>query len=164
MGGPKNAGQIKDGVAKTGYMSTDSAQINFIVPSIGVLSNFNVRKIDLSGQLKPGVLHPMFDVLQTQGANEYLMCADAKKVTAGVDIVGGDVDMFGYEDGTFLSERKRSLEEESLRIEEIKGSFTFYLCSLPLENLPNEIKITAKQNLVDFIKSISKRIKDGREL
>lgn len=93
-----------------------------------------------------------------------MMCADAKKVTAGVDKVGGDVDMFGYEDGTSLRERNRSLEEETLRIEEIKGSFTSYLCSLPLENLPNEVKITAKQNLVDSIKSISKRIKNGREL
>lgn len=44
---------------------------------------------------------------------EYMMCADAKKVTAGVDVVGGDVDMFGYEDGTSLSERKKSLEEET---------------------------------------------------
>lgn len=93
-----------------------------------------------------------------------MMCADAKKVTAGVDKVGGDVDMFGYEDGTSLRERNRSLEEETLRIEEIKGSFTSYLCSLPLENLPNEVKITAKQNLVDSIKSISKRIKNEREL
>lgn len=93
-----------------------------------------------------------------------MMCADAKKVTAGVDKVGGDVDMFGYEDGTSLRERNRSLEEETLRIEEIKGSFTSYLCSLPLENLPDEVKITAKQNLVDSIKSISKRIKNGREL
>lgn len=93
-----------------------------------------------------------------------MMCADAKKVTAGVDKVGGDVDMFGYENGTSLRERNRSLEEETLRIEEIKGSFTSYLCSLPLENLPNEVKITAKQNLVDSIKSISKRIKNGREL
>lgn len=94
---------------------------------------------------------------------EYMMCADAKKVTAGVDVVGGDVDMFGYEDGTSLSERKKSLEE-TVRIKEIKGSFTSYLCSLPLESLPNEVKITAKQNFVDSIKSISKRIKDGREL
>lgn len=93
-----------------------------------------------------------------------MMCADAKKVTAGVDKVGGDVDMFGYEDGTSLRERNRSLEEETLRIEEIKGSFISYLCSLPLENLPNEVKITAKQNLVDSIKSISKRIKNEREL
>lgn len=90
---------------------------------------------------KPGVLHPILDALQTQGANEYMMCADAKKVTAGVDIVGGDVDMFGYEDGTFLSGRNRSLEEETLRIKEMKSSFTSYLCSLPLENLPNKVKI-----------------------
>lgn len=86
------------------------------------------------------MLHPILDALQTQGANEYMMCADAKKVTAGVNIVGGDVDMFGYEDGTSLSGRNRSLEE-TLRIKEIKGSFTSYLCSLPLENLPNEVKI-----------------------
>lgn len=86
------------------------------------------------------MLHPILDALQTQGANEYMMCADAKKVTAGVDIVGWDVDMFGYEDGTSLSGRNRSLEE-TLRIKEIKGSFTSYLCSLPLENLPNEVKI-----------------------
>lgn len=76
------------------------------------------------------MLHPILDALQTQGANEYMMCADAKKETAGVDIVGGDVDMFGYEDGTFLSGRNRSLEEETLRIKEIKVHLhlIFVLC------------------------------------
>lgn len=29
----------------------------------------------------------------------FMHCADAKKVTAGIDKHGGDVDMFGFEDG-----------------------------------------------------------------
>lgn len=73
-----------------------------------------------------------------------MMCVDVKKVIVGVDKVGGDVDMFGYEDGIFLRERNRLLEEEILRIEEIKGLFIFYFCFLFLENLLNEVKIIVK--------------------
>ena len=46
MGGPKNANQIKDGVDQKSCLSTDSAKINFIVPSVNVLSDFN--KSDIS--------------------------------------------------------------------------------------------------------------------
>lgn len=70
-----------------------------------------------------------------------MMCVDVKKVIVGVDIVGGDVDMFGYEDGIFLSGRNRLLEEEILRIKEIKSLFIFYFCFLFLENLLNKVKI-----------------------
>ena len=88
MGGPKNENQIKDGVAK-GCVSIDSAKINFIV---NVLFDFKVSDIDLSGPLSTGILNPILDALQAQEGNEFMMCADVKKVTAGVDIVGGDVD------------------------------------------------------------------------
>ena len=79
MGGPKIANQIKDGVAQKGCVSTDSAKINFIVPSVNVLSNFNISDIDLSGSLRPGILHPILDALQAQEGNEFMMCADAKR-------------------------------------------------------------------------------------
>ena len=44
MGGPKNANQIKDGVAQKGCVSTDTA-FKFIVPSVNVLSDFNISDI-----------------------------------------------------------------------------------------------------------------------
>lgn len=38
--------------------------------------------------------------------NTCYACADAKKVTAGIDTKGRDVDMFGHERGEKLTERK----------------------------------------------------------
>ena len=49
MGGPKNANQIKDGVAQKGCVSTDSA-INFTVPSVNVLSDFSISDIHFKYQ------------------------------------------------------------------------------------------------------------------
>ena len=50
MGGPKNANQIKDGVAQKGCVSTDSAKFNFTVPSVNVLSDFNISDIHFKYQ------------------------------------------------------------------------------------------------------------------
>ncbi|XP_062589952.1 uncharacterized protein LOC134251563 [Saccostrea cucullata] len=124
MGGPKNACQIKDGVATRGKMSTESSQINFVVPSAGVLSQFNVSNVDLNETLQPGILHPVLDALQVQEESEFMLCADAKKVTAGVDQIGGDVNMFGHEDGYSFFQRNKTFTDEIQNVNEIKNGLT----------------------------------------
>ena len=114
-----------------------------MVPSIGVISQFsvsNISDIDLSDSMQPGVLHPILDALQTQEEDEYMLCADAKKVTSGVDKVGGDVDMFAYEDGVTLSTRKQTLQDEMSSILAVKESLKFQLSSASLKRLQEEEK------------------------
>ena len=49
-----------------------------------------------------------------------MMCADAKKVTAGVNKHGGDVDMFGHEAEPTLNDRKDGLQSDLKFVDEIK--------------------------------------------
>lgn len=58
-----------------------------------------------------------------------MLCADAKKVPAGIDTKGGDVDMFGHERGETLTERKEKLSHDVKKINEIKSS----LCMISQE-------------------------------
>ena len=77
------------------------------------LEKFKVTEVELPGQMPTGVIEPVLDCLAERSCETaYMLCADGKKVTAGVDKAGGDVDMFGYEDGIKLNERKSRLENE----------------------------------------------------
>ena len=58
------------------------------------------------------------------------MREDAEMVTAGLmDLFGGDVDMFGHKESTPLCGKNKALEETT-RLHKIKGSFSFYTCSV----------------------------------
>ena len=48
-----------------------------------------------------------------------MMCADAKKVTAGVNKHGGDVDIFRHEAETTLNDRKDGLQSDLQFVDEI---------------------------------------------
>ncbi|CAC5401579.1 unnamed protein product [Mytilus coruscus] len=68
----------------------------------------------------PGILYPVLNMLRNQQNDELMLCADEKKkVTAGVDGKGGDVDMIGFEDGITFQERKTQLEEQINILNEI---------------------------------------------
>jgi hypothetical protein len=49
---------------------------------------------------------PMKNSIVALPENEYMLCADGKKVTAGFDSKGGDVDMFSFEDGVTFKEHE----------------------------------------------------------
>ena len=46
--------------------------------------------------IKPGVLRPVLSALQTLDEKEYMLCIDAKKVTAGIALVEVSVLYFNH--------------------------------------------------------------------
>ena len=104
MGRPKLLGQ------QSQDLKPDNAQINFAVPSRSVLYKSDHVSLEIPKRLEPGCLNPILDQFSSSHGESYMLCADGKKVTAGLDKHGGgDVDMFGHEDGETLTERKTKL-------------------------------------------------------
>lgn len=96
---------MKDG-STSGSLSPDCANINFAVQSIKTLSSFNIGEFDIPSKIEPGIIDPILDTLGKCNENVFILCDDAKKVTAGVDGTDGDVDMFGFESGMPLTQKK----------------------------------------------------------
>ena len=101
-------------------LSQECANINFAVPSIQTLSTFNIGKFDIPRKLDPGVITTILKSLGNSDENVYKLCADANKVTAGVDRNGGDIDMFGCESGTPLLQKQAVYEK-------VKSTLEFFI-------------------------------------
>ena len=124
MGGPRNIGQITAGVAQPGMLTFEKSKINFAVPSTNVISDFNISEVQVLKVVPLGVLEQIIRTLrESDDENEYMLCADGKKVTSGIDSKGGDVDMFGHEGGQTLTERKQKLNRNLALIKEVKERF-----------------------------------------
>jgi hypothetical protein len=112
MGGPKNVGQ---GEENCGHIDPSTARINFAVPSINIIENFDITDTNtsMSKRMPAGVIDHIVDSIEKSvQVKRFMLCADAKKVTAGIDKQGGDVDMFGFEDGETLKLRQHRLLNE----------------------------------------------------
>lgn len=70
------------------------------------MSSFNIGEFDIPRKIQPGIIDPILDTLGKCNENVFILCDDAKKVTAGVDGTDGDVDMFGFESGMPLTQKK----------------------------------------------------------
>ena len=159
MGGPKNIGQISGGEAERGQLISEKTKINFAIPSINILSDFNSTNL-LDKVVPPGILTPIIDTLPTD--DEYMLCADAKKVTAGIDTRGGDVDMFGYEGGITLAMKKERLETEISSINDIRDKLrTNDSGSTEVED---ELAVQLLPKIRSVVKTISKRLSETRDL
>jgi hypothetical protein len=111
MGGPKSVNQVVKGLADRGEFSPTDALINFAVPSITTIDRFQVSDINTDKIIPTGIILPSLTTLQALPENEYMLCADGKKVTAGFDSKGGDVDMFSFEDGVTFKEHEKELKD-----------------------------------------------------
>jgi hypothetical protein len=155
MGGPKNIGQISDGVDESGMLRSKNALINFAVPSVQRLTEFNTSNAVLGKTVPPGVLYPVVEALKASDHfkdSEYMLCADAKKVTAGIDAKGGDVDMFGNERGEKLTERRERLFNDVNQINEIK------------KHLSTNVDPEIVPKLNSTVNTISLRLAETRDL
>ena len=149
MGGPKNIGDVLDG-NKKGQCYPENARINFVVPSVTTLGNFEISEVPMPTRLPTGIILPVLETIsKLKSNNRYMLCADGKKVTAEIDKIGGDVDMFGFEDGKVLSERKHQLESEIFQ--------TIIL------DLKDGLEVESSR-LLECCTVLSYRIKEAREL
>jgi hypothetical protein len=63
-------------------VKSEKANINFAVPSVAALSDFNLNEMTIEKGVSPGVLQPILDALRANDpacSQEYMLCADAKK-------------------------------------------------------------------------------------
>ena len=73
-------------VSQKGIYKPEYAKINFAVPSVTTLEKFNVTEIDLPGRMPTRVIEPVLEcIAESSGDTAYKLCADGKKVTAGVE-------------------------------------------------------------------------------
>ena len=159
MGGPKNIGTLAESTSR-GTFNPKDAKINFAVPSVSSLESFRISDIELPKRMPTGVIEPVLQSLSSiNETTAYMLCADGKKVTAGIDMVGGDVDMFSFEDGEKLSERIQRLETELV---------TFNSLILDLKDGLEIDKSDQRPITVTRLKEcntiISKRLQEARQL
>ena len=163
MGGPKYLGQGPPGISSES-MLPENANINFAVPNLGSLSQFTICEVGVPVSIPPGILLPVIQALGESVENKFMLCADAKKVTAGVDTKGGDVDMFGYEDGFSLRERKEKVDSEVASLTMIDSNIAIYDDHVKICDYDEETKPALKTMFHSAIKTVGSRIKDGREM
>ena len=142
----------------------NNQDINFAVPTVTSLSDFAVGDFDIPSVTKPGIIHPIINTLSGLGSSEYMLCADGKKVTAGVDSKGGDVDMFGHEDGTPLAVKTQRLQNEKAAVNNINQTMKSYESDLPLSDIKVNDKIQMGNEIERAVAVVSSRLKDSREL
>ena len=163
MSGPRNVGQVTDSIT-TGSLSTQTALINFAVPSVQTLSTFNIGDFDIPAQISPGVIEPILDTLGKTCNEAFLLCADGKKVTAGVDAKGGDVNMFGYEGGIPLDVRESTYQNEKQLLDHLVSLFGSIDGKNELTDCNFELKESLSTPMKSIIEKISARIKESRNL
>jgi hypothetical protein len=156
MGGPKNVGVKEEN--QRDHIDPSAARINFAVPSINVIEEFVVSEssTSMSKKMPAGVIEPIIESIQMSVQDKrFMLCADAKKVTAGIDRQGGDVDLFGFEDGETLAERQKRLSNELQSLKEIEEKVTSET-NLPKPDLAAKLR--------ESVTMIGKRIQEARDL
>lgn len=168
MAGPRNMGQIREGEVLRGHIDPQKAQVDFATPSLQTLSreapDGKLGRLEAS---PPGMISSTLGAIQkTANDTVYMMCADAKRVTAGVNKHGGDVDMFGHEEGGTLQEKKQQLEatcqlvDSTISLVELQNMQPESRLSEMLKSAKFQITYKVK----DVIRELSKRNQNAREM
>jgi hypothetical protein len=163
MGGPRNIGKITTGVAQPGMLTSEKSKINFAVPSTNVISDFNISEVQVPNVVPPGVLEQIIRTLRESGdENEYMLCADGKQVTSGIDSKGGDVDMFGHEGVQTLTERKQKLNRNLALIKEVKERLQNSKTD-EFNRIDRDMEESVVSDLKNVVSLLSNTIKEGRQ-
>ena len=116
MGGFKSHGDTVLKMAEVGKYSPGTSEINFAVPDINILREFDPYAVEI--ERKPGIftdtIREMSESLHDKSA---CITFDGKKIKQGLTDDTGDVDLLGFEKGVKLQERKDMLNRE---ISEVK--------------------------------------------
>lgn len=116
MSDPRNVGQAKE-CSSSGKFVPRMCKYKFRCTKHSNAVHINIGKFDIPRKLDPGVITTILKSLGNSDENVYKFCADANKVTAGVDRNGGDIDMFGCESGTPLLQKQAVYEKVKSTLE-----------------------------------------------
>ena len=103
MSGGKSEGQLIDKEVNnktSSGLKPSEASINFAVPDIKSLRNFNAcaSMQDLPRELPPGIIQQSIEMKANKNKNvSYVLSFDGKKIAPGLSEAGGDEDLFGHE-------------------------------------------------------------------
>ena len=145
-------------------MSPEHALINFAVPSIQTLSTFNIGDFDIPTQISPGVIDPILDSIGKSDGDAFMLCADGKKVTAGVDVKGGDVDMFGFEGGIPLAIKESIYENDKDLLDCVTSLVGPIEIKTEITSCNTKIKDSLSSTMRSLLGNMSARIQDSRNL
>ena len=101
-----------------------SGHINLPWPSQTTLDKFFKKKCNLPKIMSPGIVKSTFALLKNSpdaSKKTYVGAMDGKKTAMGLTESGGDVDMFGCEDGLTVKDRNERLEKEIQCIKEFRN-------------------------------------------
>ena len=113
MSGFKNSNQVVLQETSAGSYAPDKSDINFAVPDMKLLREFEPYDIEYSnGCETPGISVDMIkEMTRSMEGKSCCITFDGKKLKPGLTKTEGDVDMFGLEKGPSLSERQQCLED-----------------------------------------------------
>ncbi|CAC5409745.1 unnamed protein product [Mytilus coruscus] len=150
MSGEKSIGQITDGSTSKGIYDPASSSINFAVPSVNRINEFESPNASIPREILPGVIHSSIGFLPKN--KSFVLSVDGKKMATGLTDERGDQDLFQHEDGESLKLLQDLIDEEITNIETTKTSWS---SMEPTEQA---------SRLMQIIKIVSHRIKDLRAL
>ena len=115
MMGVKSAGQILDKSSSRGQFDPQNTNINFAVPDIKTVNNYESHQIDIPKQIQPGLIEQVIDMKPK--SKTYVLSFDGKKLAPGLTKENKDIDLFGYE-------MEESLQNLRLRLKTDKDVVT----------------------------------------
>lgn len=150
LSGEKSIGQVIDGSSSKGLYDPQKSKINFAVPNINSINNFQSVNINIPKEIFPGIITEAFKFLPR--GKSYVLSVDGKKLAPGLNSKHGDQDLFGHEDRNSLQSLQKRLDTEIQKVESLINEWI---------TMTNNDR---KEKLFEIVRIVSLRIKDLREL
>ena len=162
MSGFKNESQVVLGDTDRGNYSPQSSDINFAVPSLSVLREFNpYGSID---KREPGLLRDIIKVI-IEDLNHQSACLtyDGKKLKQALTESYGDVDILGFETGETLQDRKDELVNKHQHIQSIQSELKGCINDTDIRHVNESLKNSVVRTLRHTLKELSINIQEVKE-
>lgn len=156
MAGPKNTGNVTEGLEKLGSCQASKSKMNFAVPSLTTLGKQKLVPIE------PGILNETIESLSKCITSKVIKIGvDGKKIARGKGTKMGDIDCWGFEQEPNLKERLARFEEEQALINSsLRLTIEFDESGITV------IPLTSSEDILHMITNIvvmlSKRVSDLR--
>jgi hypothetical protein len=150
MSGAKSVGQVIDGSTSKGLYDPQRTSINFAVPNVNSVNNFDALETNIPKTISPGIITQTQNVLPRD--KTYVLSVDGKKGAPGLSDLHGDQDLFGHEEKHSLQSLKDRLQQELQEVESLKTEWSFK------NNEDRKVKA------LEIVRIISSRTQDVRLL
>ena len=167
ISGFKNSNQVIMQETSAGNYSPDKSDINFAVPDMKSLRDFEPYDIEYSnGSEKPGISVDMIkEMARSMEGKSCCVTFDGKKLKPGLTKTEGDVDMFGMEKGSSLSERQQCLKDVKKPFLELKEELSSsYSDDHDIKTISVTDKNIVLDTLMKALKMVSSEVPEVIEL